>query len=116
MCLNSVLDNEESGPTGGLVGIHGKHLMEISSTALLLPTCLSFTCNTLPRAGMCTAPHTTQARPGQPHHSEKKHPSTLKGKLGADEFARAAFYLASALLGAERMPPLRALHKSSPAP
>lgn len=104
----------ESGPRGGLVGIPGKYLMEITSTILLLPACPAFTCNTLPRA-----PHTTQPYPGWLHHTGKvrtEHPSTLKGKLGEEEFARATLCLAGALLGEERISPLRAMHKSSLAP
>lgn len=110
---------KESSPRGGLVGIPGKHLMEVTSSIVLLPACPAFTCDTLPRAGMCTAPRTTQPYPGQLHHAGKvrtKHPSTLKGKLGEEEFARATLCLAGALLGEERMSPPRAMHKSSLAP
>ena len=101
------------------MGIPGKTLTVITSTALLLPACLAFTCNTLPRAGTCTVPHTTQPYPGRLRGTGKvrtKHPSTLKGKLGEEEFARATLYLSAALLGEERMSPLRAMHKSSLAP
>lgn len=108
-----------SGPRGGLMGIPGKHLIEITSTALLLSACPAFTCNTLPRTGICRAPHTTQPYPGQLRGTSKartKQPSAPKGKLGEEEFARATLCLIGALLGDERTSPLRATHKSSLAP
>lgn len=108
---------KESGPRG-FVDIPGKYAMELTITVLLLPARLAFTCCPLPRAGMCTAPHTAQPTPASciPLQSESQTPQHSEGTAGRGEFAGAPLCLAGALLGEESMSPVRAMPKSSLAP
>lgn len=97
----------------GSVDIPGKHVMEITFTVLLLPAHPACTCSTLPRAGMCTASHST-AHPSWLHHTAKWKPDTPA--LWRESWERGICWsspLPHWLVGEESMSPLRAMPKSS---